>query len=101
MPRHPEPLPEDFPDPPPAGPHAVQVLRTYAHKHPGYPFAPEGERSVARAYLKAFGQARRLIYVEDQYLWSALVAQGIRDALERSPALRVIVVVLCGLSIWG
>lgn len=93
MPRHPESLPEDFPDPPPAGPHAVQVLRTYAHKRPGYPFAPEGERSVARAYLKAFGQARRLIYVEDQYLWSALVARGIRDALERSPALRVIVVV--------
>lgn len=83
MPRHPESLPEDFPDPPPAGPHAVQVLRTYAHKRPGYPFAPEGERSVARAYLKAFGQARRLIYVEDQYLWSALVAQGICDALER------------------
>ena len=42
MPRHPESLPESFPDPPPAGPHAVQVLRTYAYKHPGYPFAPDG-----------------------------------------------------------
>jgi phosphatidylserine/phosphatidylglycerophosphate/cardiolipin synthase-like enzyme len=93
MPRHPKPLPESFPDPPPAGPHAVQVLRTYGHKRPGYPFAPEGERSVARAYEKAFGIARDLIYVEDQYLWSELVAQGIHDALERSPALRVIVVV--------
>ncbi len=93
MPRHPRSLPEDFPDPPPAGPHAVQVLRTYAHKRPGYPFAPLGERSIARAYGKAFGNARRLIYLEDQYLWSELIAQGIHDALERSPELRVIVVV--------
>lgn len=93
MPRHPEPLPEAFPDPPPVGPHVVQVLRTYGHKRPGYPFAPEGERSVARAYAKAFGQARSLIYVEDQYLWSDVVARGICQALERSAELRVIIVV--------
>jgi phosphatidylserine/phosphatidylglycerophosphate/cardiolipin synthase-like enzyme len=93
MPRHPEQLPEHFPDPPPAGPHAVQVLRTYGHKRPAYPFAPEGERSVARAYTKAFAQARSFIYVEDQYLWSEIVARGIRDALRRSGQLRVIVVV--------
>ena len=93
MPRHPEQLPEAFPDPPPVGPHSVQVLRTYANKRPGYPFAPEGERSVARAYTKAFAQARSLIYVEDQYLWSTLVARGIGQALQRSPELRVIVVV--------
>ena len=36
------------------GPHAVQVLRTYPAKRPPYPFAPRGERSIARAYLKAF-----------------------------------------------
>jgi phosphatidylserine/phosphatidylglycerophosphate/cardiolipin synthase-like enzyme len=93
MPRHPQPLPEQFPDPEPAGPHAVQVLRTYGRKRPRYPFAPEGERSVARAYAKAFGQAKRLIYVEDQYLWSEIVAEGIVDALRRSPDLHVIAVV--------
>jgi phosphatidylserine/phosphatidylglycerophosphate/cardiolipin synthase-like enzyme len=93
MPRHPQSLPEEFPDPPPAGPHAVQVLRTYARKSPGYPFAPQGERSIARAYGKAFAKARKLIYLEDQYLWSELIAQGIHDALERSPDLRVIIVV--------
>jgi phosphatidylserine/phosphatidylglycerophosphate/cardiolipin synthase-like enzyme len=49
MPRHPSELPEAFPDPPEAGRSAVQVLRTYAHKHPGFPFAPRGEYSVARA----------------------------------------------------
>ena len=93
MPRRPEQLPEAFPDPEPAGPHAVQVLRTYARKRPGYPFAPEGERSVARAYTKAFSQAHSLIYVEDQYLWSDVVARGICQALERSAELRVIAVV--------
>jgi len=93
MPRHPEQLPESFPDPSPVGPHVVQVLRTYGHKRPAYPFAPRGERSVARAYAKAFAQAGSLIYVEDQYLWSDLVTQGMAEALERSPELRVIIVV--------
>ncbi len=93
MPRHPSSLPEDFPDPEPAGQHAIQVLRTYGRRRPKYPFAPEGERSVARAYEKAFRLAHSLIYVEDQYLWSSVVAQGIAEALRRSPRLRVIVVV--------
>jgi phosphatidylserine/phosphatidylglycerophosphate/cardiolipin synthase-like enzyme len=93
MPRHPSELPEAFPDPPEAGRSAVQVLRTYAHKHPGFPFAPRGEYSVARAYRKAFARAESLIYVEDQYLWSSVVAEGLCEALERSPQLRLIVVV--------
>jgi phosphatidylserine/phosphatidylglycerophosphate/cardiolipin synthase-like enzyme len=93
MPRHPKSLPEEFPDPPPAGPHAVQVLRTYAHKHPAYPFAPDGERSIARAYSKAFRNARHLVYLEDQYLWSELIAREVDEALRRSPELRLIVVV--------
>jgi len=93
MPRHTSELPETFPDPPEAGRSAVQVLRTYAHKHPGFPFAPRGEYSVARAYRKAFSRARSLIYVEDQYLWSSVVAEGLCEALERSPELRLIVVV--------
>ena len=46
------------------------MLRTYPTRRTPYPFAPEGERSIARAYLKAFGRARRLVYLEDQYLWS-------------------------------
>lgn len=93
MPRHPKPLPEAAPPPPPAGPHAVQLLRTYGMKHPPFPFAPQGERSIARAYAKAFAQARSLIYIEDQYLWSKEVAGGIAAALENNPALQVIIVV--------
>lgn len=93
MPRHPEPLPAAAPPPPAAGPHSVQLLRTYGVKRPPFPFAPEGERSIARGYAKAFARARSLIYIEDQYLWSAEVAAGIAAALERNPELRVIAVV--------
>lgn len=93
MPRHPKPLPEAAAPPPPAGPHAVQLLRTYSPKRPPFPFAPKGERSVARAYTKAFARARSLIYIEDQYLWSPEVAASIAKALIRNPELRVIVVV--------
>jgi hypothetical protein len=80
MPRHPQPLPEAAPPPPPAGPHAVQLLRTYGVKRPPFPFAPVGERSVARAYAKAFARARSLIYIEDQYLWSTEVAAALAEA---------------------
>jgi phosphatidylserine/phosphatidylglycerophosphate/cardiolipin synthase-like enzyme len=93
MPRHPEPLPAIAPPPPPAGPHAVQLLRTYGVKRPPFPFAPDGERSIARAYAKAFARARSLIYIEDQYLWSPEVAAGIAEALERNPDLKVVAVV--------
>ena len=92
MPRHPKPLPEAAPAPPRAGPHAVQLLRTYGPKRPPFPFAPVGERSIARAYTKAFARARSFIYIEDQYLWSAEVAAGIAKALVRHPRLQVIVV---------
>ncbi|MEH1128295.1 phospholipase D family protein [Micromonospora sp. CPCC 206061] len=86
-------LPPQPPDPPPAGPHAVQIMRTYAAMRPPYDFAPKGERTVARGYTKAIRRARRLIYLEDQYLWSGEVARLFADALTRHPDLHLIVVV--------
>lgn len=94
MPRHPDPLPDDVDRvPPPAGPHTVQVLRTYGVKRPPYPFAPDGERSIARGYTHAFARARRVVYVEDQYLWSRDVTRALCDALRRSPELELVAVV--------
>jgi phosphatidylserine/phosphatidylglycerophosphate/cardiolipin synthase-like enzyme len=93
QPVRPERIGAIDPDPPPAGDALVQVLRTYPVKTPPYPFATQGERSVAREYHKAFRRARRLIYVEDQYLWSAEIADLYTDALRRHPDLHVIVVV--------
>jgi phosphatidylserine/phosphatidylglycerophosphate/cardiolipin synthase-like enzyme len=89
-----DPLPDVQPHQRPAvGPHAVQVLRTYPRKLPPYPFAPDGERSIARAYLKTLRRARRLIYIEDQYFWSMDLARALGDALRRQPQLRVVAVV--------
>jgi phosphatidylserine/phosphatidylglycerophosphate/cardiolipin synthase-like enzyme len=92
-PARPTPLPQQAPDPPPVGSHAVQVLRTYPAKRPAYRFAPRGERSVARAYLKSFARARSLIYVEDQYLWCVEAADVLASALRANDQLRVVVVV--------
>ena len=92
-PRHPLPLPPECEDPAPRGPHSIQVVRTYPAKYPRYPFAPRGERSVARAYQKALERGRRLIYIEDQYLWSEHAARTLAGALVKWPELRVIVVV--------
>jgi phosphatidylserine/phosphatidylglycerophosphate/cardiolipin synthase-like enzyme len=93
QPRHPDPLPPARDNPAPTGPHAVQVVRTYPAKKPPYPFAPDGERSIGRAYRKAIGRARKLIYVEDQYLWSSDWTATIADALRTHDDLRLIAVV--------
>ncbi|GAB3292099.1 phospholipase D-like domain-containing protein [Parasphingorhabdus pacifica] len=85
-------LPNQLPAPHPCGSHAVQLLRTYPSKIPRYPFAPRGEMSVARGYVKALRNARRFIYVEDQFLWSPMVAEIFADALRREPALRMVAV---------
>jgi phosphatidylserine/phosphatidylglycerophosphate/cardiolipin synthase-like enzyme len=79
--------------PSPHGTHAVQVLRTYPARRPPYPFAPAGERSIARAYMKAFAKAREFIYVEDQYLWSLDATDALCAALRASPDLRCVVVI--------
>lgn len=86
-------LPPPLPDPPAAGTCAVQILRTYPNRWPGYPFAPDGERSAARGYAKAMLRARRIVYVEDQYLWSTEIARVFAEALRRRPGLHMVAVV--------
>ena len=55
------------------GPDIVQVARTYFGPDPldngrRFPFAPHGERTILDTTLQAISQARRYIYIEDQYL---------------------------------
>ncbi len=90
--RTPSVLPEQLPDPAPAGTAHVQVLRTYPNRRRGYPFAPEGERSVARAYEKVVPRAERLIYIEDQYLWSREIVRCFAEALRCNQRLHLIAV---------
>ena len=88
-------LPEQGPDPAPTGTCTLQVLRTYPARtgRSRYPFAPRGERSVAAAYRKVLHRARRFVYLEDQYLWSAEVADLFAEALTREPELHLVAVV--------
>ena len=79
------PLPEQLPDPAPCGQQTIQLLRTYPKRRQGYPFAPEGERSIARGYQRAASLARRLIYLEDQYLWSPAVVACFAKTLRANP----------------
>jgi phosphatidylserine/phosphatidylglycerophosphate/cardiolipin synthase-like enzyme len=87
------PLQEALPAPKPQGTCEVQLLRTYPRRRPRYPYAPLGERSIALAYTKALGRAERLIYIEDQYLWSFDVARIFAAALQRADQLHLIAVV--------
>ena len=86
-------LPDQPPDPPQCGTLAVQVNRTYPAMRPAYGFAPLGEQTVARGYTKAIKRARRLIYLEDQYLWSTEVADLFAAALKEHTDLHLIAVV--------
>ncbi|CAN5521609.1 phospholipase D-like domain-containing protein [soil metagenome] len=88
-----DPLPDKPPAPPACGPHTVQVLRTYPDARRAFAFAPHGERSIARGYTKAVGRARRMIYLEDQYLWSTEVAELFAAAITTNPNLHLVAVV--------
>ena len=77
----------------PSGAWPCRCCEPIRRSGPPFPFAPSGERSIARAYTKALANARSLIYIEDQYLWSYDVASLFADALRRSPDLRLIAVV--------
>lgn len=91
-PEEASPLPAMPEEPKPRGPHAVQVLRTYPAKRPPFPFAPIGERSIARAYRKAYDRGRKLIYFEDQYFWSSEVPGLLAETLAKRPDLKLVVV---------
>jgi phosphatidylserine/phosphatidylglycerophosphate/cardiolipin synthase-like enzyme len=91
----PEPLGAQSPPPPPRpdGHDVVQIVRTFPVILPkGFDFAPEGERSVMLGNTKAIAQADRLVYVEDQYLWSSEVGEHFATALRENPELRLVVV---------
>ena len=57
---------------PAVGPHSVQVLRSYPliKGVKAYSWSNVGEYTVWAAYLNAIKQARRYIYIEDQYLYT-------------------------------
>ena len=86
---------ERLPPPPAlvsAGETRVQLIRTVPERI--YRSQPRGEFSILAAYIRALASARRLIYLESQYLWSpeivSLLAEKLRSADD--PRFRLVIV---------
>ena len=65
-----------------AGATDVQAVRTVPeHVYDSIP----GEFRILETYARALSSAERLIYLENQFLWSSEIAAILRDKLERPP----------------
>ena len=67
-----------------AGTIDLQITRTIPEKI--YRSSPRGEFRILESYLRALGAARRLIYLENQFLWSPEIAVVLRDKLANPPS---------------
>ena len=83
---------EDTPPPAPAGDVELQVVRTVPEKI--YDFLPQGDFRIVEAYTRALRSARKLVYLESQFLWSPQVVEILADKLREPPSddFRVVVV---------
>lgn len=70
----------------------VQIVRTIPHHT--YKFAPRGEFGILHAYINLIAQAKRFIYLENQYLWSPHIMDALAATLkkERTEPFRVVLV---------
>ena len=86
-----EPLPEPK-QPEPAGDVTVQVTRTVPEGT--YKALRKGDYSILESYLGALRAAERLVYLENQFLWSPEVVDILADKLTHPPTDDFRVVVL-------
>jgi phosphatidylserine/phosphatidylglycerophosphate/cardiolipin synthase-like enzyme len=86
-----EELPQPAP-PPAAGSVELQVVRTVPEKI--YRGLPNGEFTILESYLRAFRSAERLIYLENQFLWSPEIVAVLRQKLRNPPDERFRLVLL-------
>ncbi len=61
----------------------LQLVRTVPEKL--YAFAPRGDFRIIEAYTRALRSARRLIYLENQFLWSPEIVAILAEKLRRPP----------------
>ena len=83
---------EPTPPPAPAGDVELQVVRTVPDKI--YDFLPQGDFRIVEAYTRALRSARKLVYLENQFLWSPQVVEIVANKLREPPGddFRVVVV---------
>lgn len=62
---------------------ALQVVRTLPEKI--YADSPRGEFTILESYGRALRSARRLIYLENQFLWSPEIARVLVEKLRHPP----------------
>jgi phosphatidylserine/phosphatidylglycerophosphate/cardiolipin synthase-like enzyme len=67
-----------------AGDIELQIVRTVPEKL--YGFAPRGDFRIIEAYLRALRSAQRLVYLENQFLWSPEIVNILADKLRRPPS---------------
>ncbi|MDA0141156.1 phospholipase D-like domain-containing protein [Solirubrobacter deserti] len=82
-------LPTDVPA---AGETEVQFVRTVPEG--AYRVLPRGEFSVLETYVRALRSAQRLIYLENQFLWSPEIVHILETKLRNPPSPEFRVVVL-------
>jgi phosphatidylserine/phosphatidylglycerophosphate/cardiolipin synthase-like enzyme len=70
--------------PAPAGRHPAQLIRTVPGKI--YDSLPRGDYRILEAYRRAFRSAKRLIYVENQFLWSPEIIEVLCEKLRDPPS---------------
>jgi phosphatidylserine/phosphatidylglycerophosphate/cardiolipin synthase-like enzyme len=72
------------PQPPePVGDMQLQIVRTVPEKI--YRALPRGDFGILESYGRALRAARRLIYLENQFLWSSEIEAVLVDKLRRPP----------------
>jgi phosphatidylserine/phosphatidylglycerophosphate/cardiolipin synthase-like enzyme len=79
-------------EPAPAGDTTVQFVRTVPEN--AYRVLPRGEFSVLETYVRALRSAKRLVYLENQFLWSPEIVHILEAKLRNPPSDGFRVVVL-------
>jgi phosphatidylserine/phosphatidylglycerophosphate/cardiolipin synthase-like enzyme len=77
-----------WPRPRPRGKQHVQLLRALPAGM--LPSVPRGQQHIMPSYALALARARRVIYIENQYLTYAPLVDALLEALEREPQLECI-----------
>ena len=78
--------------PAPAGEVELQVVRTVPEK--SMSSCPQGDFRILESYTRALRSARKLVYLESQFLWSPQVVEILADKLRDPPSDDFRVVVL-------
>jgi phosphatidylserine/phosphatidylglycerophosphate/cardiolipin synthase-like enzyme len=73
-------------EPAPAGDEELQIVRTVPERI--YKALPRGEFSILASYAGALRSAEQLVYLENQFLWSAEIVEILRQKLRNPPSER-------------